>query len=97
MGSIPDIMIAASEASSHQEIKQPVIDHRDEGKERLIGSWADVLVEIPIDNVTEENLRSSINHWYDVFGNAAGNPNPSGSFVPTPADQADTCEEETAK
>ncbi len=97
MGSIPDIMIAASEASSHQEIKQLVIDHRDEGKERLIGSWADVLVDIPVDNVTEENLRNSINHWYDVFGNAAGNTNPSGSFVPTPADQADVCEEETAK
>lgn len=97
VGSIPDMMVAASDASSHQEIKQLVIDHREEGKERLIGSWADLLIDVPIDNVTEENLRSSINHWYDVFGNAAGNPNPSGSFGLTPAENPDTCEEETNK
>lgn len=97
VGSIPDIMIAASDASSHEEIKQLVIDHRNDGKERLIGSWVNVIAETPITNITEENLRNSINHWYDVFGNAAGNPNPSGSFGLTPADQPGACKEETTR
>ncbi|NHT17442.1 hypothetical protein [Cellulomonas sp. IC4_254] len=96
-GSAPDLVVAVSGAFSLEEIEAISVAHRDSGSAQLTAHWQQALAASSFDTAARQELLSEITDSYDLLANAAANPNPSGSFHPTPAKMPDTCWPEVAQ